>query len=205
MKTPLYLLEDLSFGGGHENQVIKFGEIMAERLGVENVNVNYNKMSLSFSYKNIFINFSNFSPLEIKTKMEENGIQPDLINTQIYNRDFTINMFAYDFLNNKYLDVSRSAQKDSNNRILRTFFDANDICQQNPMIILRALKLKIRHDLSLDPLLEKAMKDYANLIFDGRYSDLELIIARENIRKEGKNKADELFSEFGIENINSVQ
>jgi tRNA nucleotidyltransferase/poly(A) polymerase len=114
-------------------------------------------------------------------------------------------MFTYDFVNDKYLDVSRLAQEDSRNKTLRTFFDPNDICKKNPMIILRALKLKIRHDLSLDPLLEKAMKDYANLIFDGRYSDIELIIARENVRKEGKNKADELFCEFGVENINSVQ
>ena len=58
--------------------------------------------------------------------------------------------------------------------------------------------------MAIEESLQKAMLRYASLIFDGRYSDRDLIVARENVKEEGKKEATELFKKFGIESIEKV-
>ena len=53
-------------------------------------------------------------------------------------------------------------------------------------------------------LLERAMKANATLLFNGKYDDERLILARENVKKEGKKEAKKLFKEFGLEKLEEL-
>jgi len=204
LKTPSYLIENIDFTGNNTDQIIKLGGLVADRLGICDVNIKTN--NLSFVYGDIIVSFNGqFVPEEIKGGMKDLGIEPNPININAYNKDFTINMMLYNVINDKIIDVSGKAQESIDKKEIRTFFDPQYICQQNPMIILRALKLKIRHNMQIDSVLEDVMKKNAGLLFDGRYSDIELIIARENVKKEGIKEAEKLFKEFGLDRIEKVR
>jgi hypothetical protein len=193
----------MEFRGGWADQCIKIGGIVAERLGVQNIDMDHNR--LSFVYKGISVSFSDDSiPLEISAGLKERGIDVSK-NADLYNRDFTINMLSYNVLTDKISDPIGKASDDVKNKVLKTFFDPDYVCQQNPIVILRALKLKIRHNMEIDPLLQKAMIDNLGLIFDGRYSERDLIIARENVRKEGRIEAEELFKTFGLTDLETIK
>ncbi|MFA7219366.1 MAG: hypothetical protein WC119_02560, partial [Synergistaceae bacterium] len=79
-----------------------------------------------------------------------------------------------------------------------TLFDARDLVSKNPIVILRALMLKQRYGMELDEDLERAMIINSPKLFKGKYSDFELLFARESIRSEGSKEADKLFNEFGL-------
>jgi hypothetical protein len=203
MKVSPYTIDNMEFRGGWADQCIKIGGIVAERLGVQNIDMDHNR--LSFVYKGISVSFSDDSiPLEISAGLKERGIDVSK-NADLYNRDFTINMLSYNVLTDKISDPIGKASDDVKNKVLKTFFDPDYVCQQNPIVILRALKLKIRHNMEIDPLLQKAMIDNLGLIFDGRYSERDLIIARENVRKEGRIEAEELFKTFGLTDLETIK
>jgi len=204
MKSPAYLIDSLEFRGGWADQCLKIGGLVAEKLGAQGVDLSHN--NLSFVYNNVSVNFSGDSiPAEIKGGLQDQGIDVSSAHVDLFNRDFTINMLAYDMATGKITDPTQKASEDIDRKVIRTFFDPDYVCSQNPIIILRALKLKIRHGMEIDPLLQKAMMDNSGLIFDGRYSDRDLIIARENVKKEGKKKAEELFKTFGLEELEKVR
>ena len=203
MKTTPYLIDSLEFRGSETDQCLKIGSLIAEKMGIDNVKMGHS--SISFVYKNVSISFSGDTlPIEIKTELKHQGVDIESANVDLYNRDFTVNMLSYNLMDSKITDPTGKASEDVKNKIIRTSFDPYYVCQQNPIIILRALKLKIRHNMEIDPILQKAMMDNASLIFDGRYSDVELIIARENVKKEGNKEASELFKVFKLENIEKV-
>jgi len=203
--TNLSSIEDLDFSSSWPNQAVKVGGILAEKLGVQNVEIFHRTMTLSFSYKGIKLDFKgNFSPIEVRGGLRDQGIPTTPLNMDVYNRDFTINMMIYDVLTGKIHDVTGLSKKDLDSSLIRTFFDPDYVCKQNPIIILRALKFHIRYDFEIDPVLEIAMKKNANLLFSGRYTRDRLAIARDNVKKEGKKKARELFQKFGLEKLEEM-
>lgn len=203
MKSSLYLIDSLEFRGGWADQCLKIGGLTAEKLGAKNVSVSHN--NLSFVYNNVSVSFSGDSiPIEVKSGLQEQGVDINSPYVDLFNRDFTVNMLVYDLTNNKIIDPTGKATEDIQSKTIRTFFNPEYVCEQNPIIILRALKLKIRHGMEIDPLLQKAMMQNISLLFDGRYSERDLIIARENVRKEGKKEAQELFAEFGLESLDKI-
>lgn len=195
-------IKGLGFSGAWRNQSLKVGGLLAERLGVIDVEIFHRTGTLSFVYKGVKVDFKgNYSPVEIRKEMREQGIPTSALNMDIYNRDFTINMLIYDILSKKIYDPCKCSLKDIKGKLIRTFFDADNIVQQNPIIILRALKYKIRYGFDIDPELYAAMRRYKGLLFDGRYTDERLKIARENIKREGSKEAESLFVEFGLEKL----
>jgi len=199
------VVEDLDFSASWPSQAVKVGGILAERLGVKDVELFHRTMTLSFCYKGIKLDFKgNFSPLEVRGGLREMGIPTTPLNMDVYNRDFTINMMVYDILSNKIYDVSGVSKEDLDGEIIKTFFAPDYVCKQNPIIILRALKFKIRYGFEIDPLLEMAMKKNSDLLFSGRYTDDRLRIARDNVIKEGRKQANQLFKEFGLEKIKEI-
>jgi len=176
-------VKDLDFSGAWRNQSQKVGGLLAERLGITDVKIFHRTGTLSFVYKDVKVDFKgNFSPVEVRKEMREQGIPTTPLNMDIYNRDFTINMLIYNVLTKKIHDVCKCSMEDIKGKLIQTFFSANNIVQQNPIIILRALKYKIRHGFDIDPELHIAMKRHRGLLFDGRYSDERLKIARENFK-----------------------
>jgi len=198
---PIYTVEDLDFSGAWPNQSIKVGGLLAERLGVKNAQIYHRTMTLSFVYKGIKVDFKgNFSPIEIRKQMRDNDIATTPLNMDIYNRDFTVNMLVYDINKDEVFDISGESIKNLNSKIIRTYFDPDYICRQNPLIIMRALKFKMR-GYKIDPDLERAMIMNSPLLFDGRYSDSRILMARGVIEEGGSDLADELFNEYGLDKI----
>jgi len=201
----LSVVEDLDFSCAWPNQAVKIGGLLAEELGVQKVEIFHRTMTLSFYYKGIKLDFKgNFSPMEVRAGLREQGIPTTPLNMDVYNRDFTINMMIYDVSTGKVHDITGLSKKDLDKKVIRPFFDPDYVCKRNPIIILRAIKFKIRYGFEIDPILEIAMKKNAHLLFSGKYTDSRLKIARENVRKEGKKRAKELFKEFGLEKLERI-
>ena len=198
-------IEDLDFSSAWPNQGIKVGGLLAEKLGVKDVKLYHRTMTLNFDYQGVKIDFKgNFSPMEVRKKLRERGIKVTPLNLDVYNRDFTINMLLYNINKDTIHDISGYAQKDLDNGVIRTFFNSDYTCKQNPIIILRAIKFKIRYGFDIHPDLEKAMKDNVDLLFSGNLSNERLILARENVKKEGKKEAEKLFKQFGLEKLGEL-
>ncbi len=205
-KTPYYLVENLDFAGGWASQNIKLGSLVAEKLGISKVNISNKTTSLSFVYKDIRISFNgDYAPTEVKVALKNLKVPETALSLDVCNRDFTINMLAYDINTDKIVDVSGLALKDVKNKIIKTFLDPNYVCQQNPIIILRAIKLKIRYGYDIDRELQGAMMKNADLLFDGRYLETDLIMARENVKREGKKEAEELFKIFRLDLLEKIK
>jgi len=204
MGNPLGSVKDLDFSGAWANQSIKVGGLVAEELGVSNAKLYHRTMTLSFTYKGIKVDFKgNFSPVEIRAKMREERIPVTSLNSDIYNRDFTINMLVYDIFNKKIYDVSKEGFVDIKNGIIKTYFDPAYIIKQNPLIILRALKFKIRYGFEIDPDLVNAIRDNVDLLL-GKYPDERLIVGRESVKQEGHEKALALFDMFGLSKLEEL-
>jgi tRNA nucleotidyltransferase/poly(A) polymerase len=88
--------------------------------------------------------------------------------------------------------------------VIKTFLDPEFVCSENPLVIMRALMFSLRYGFKIDPALQKAMITNSPKLFDGRYSDERLEIARKNVEREDKRGSKKLFKEYGIEKIREV-
>jgi tRNA nucleotidyltransferase/poly(A) polymerase len=122
----------------------------------------------------------------------------------IYNKDFTINMLAYNILTDEIEDKV-GVIDDFKNKIIRTKLDAESVLKENPMIIFRAMILKLKYGFKISEDLQVAMIENAPLIFDGRYEEGKIAFARESVKAEGKDEAEKLFNEFGLTKLNSLE
>ena len=198
-------VEDLDFSAAWANQSVKVGGLVAERLGVKDVNIFKSTMTLSFVYKDIKVDFKgDFAPIEVRGALREKGIPTTPLNMDVYNRDFTMNMLVYNIFEDKIHDICKESIDDLEKEVIRTFFDPDYICKLNPMIILRALKFKIRYGFEICPRLQEAMINNASLLLNS-ISRSRLISARENVLKEGKKEARELFKQFGLEKLEKIE
>jgi len=139
-------IKDLDFIGGWTNQSLKVGGLLAERLGVKEVEILHKTMTMRLEYDCIKIDFKGiYSPVEIREKLREKGIKATPFNMDVYNRDFTINMLVYNILDDKIIDICGESKSDLDQGIIRTFFDPDFVCQENPLVMLRAVKLMVLH------------------------------------------------------------
>jgi len=180
---------------------IKIGGLLAKKLGVQ-TKMAKNSINLYFTYKGIFVYFQgeiDVSELECapKTKLSKS------LSGDLCNRDFTINMLAYNIARNKVEDHF-GVYKDIKGKIIKTYSDPTSVIKKNPLIILRALKMKLEYGFEIDEMLQRAMIENAYLMFDGRYPESKIIFARESIKDEGESEADTLFEEFAISKIKSI-
>jgi hypothetical protein len=184
---------------------VKIGNLIAKELGV-NPKVNKKQAVLSFIYKGIKIDFQGNIDIEELDKLgnEKQMGFSNAMTKDLCNRDFTINMFAYNVCNDKVEDPFGSKQ-DLESKIIKTYFEPSIILKHNPTIILRALKLKLKYGFEIDVELQKEMIKNAPFLFDGRYPESKLIYLRESIKAENKDEAIRLFEEFGLERINNLK
>lgn len=180
----------------------KFGQMLAHKLGVTNGKI-VKPLTYVFTYHGLLVTFRGEVSLgeipELAQSYCDEHLEDGLIR-DLCNRDFTINMLAYNLLDNK-LENPLKIQEDFSSKTLRTPIDPDIILQHNPIVILRALKLKLQYGLTIDRFLIKAMIENAHLLFDGRYSDQFLEFARQSIYEEGKEKAEKLFRDFGLNQL----
>lgn len=184
---------------------MKAGKLLAKKLGVKDVRVSKPSMTLTFSYKGIRVDFEGEVDIgELKGYLpEQQANLSNQITNYLCNRDFTINMAAYNISSGKIEDPL-GIIKDIKSKVIRSYLDPQAIIRENPIIIMRALKLKLKYGFEIEEDLERAIIENAYLLFDGRYSEGRLIFARESVKEEDREGADALFEEFGLSKIKEI-
>ena len=200
-------VEQLDFTSTSADKSLKAGQILAKKLHVEHVLSNKPSV-FSFVYKGIRVDFSGKNDLgeNMMEAIRSKGVQcasPLVID--LANRDFTVNMFAYDICENKVIDPLKVAKYAMDKNIIETFIDSNFVVKENPIIILRALKMKLRYNMELSEDLQKAILLNPEVLFRGKSTRSQIIFARESVKAEGSKDAEKLFEEFRISKIKDVR
>lgn len=123
----------------------------------------------SLGFSNVIVDFSNnWTVPEIEEELKKRGIEnPTELQKEMFSRDFTINTFLQPLdLNKEPIDITGMAYEDLKNKIIRTPIDADLIIGHDPRRILRALKLAVKYNFTLDPELEKAIFKHKEKIKD---------------------------------------
>jgi len=181
----------LSFICNSFDKNIKIGEILAEKLGSADKKLYKNSLTLYFTYKGIGISFQG----KIDTLPEVKSNNP--IIKDIYNRDFTVNMLVYNVCEDRVEDLV-GVSKDLKDKIIRTKLDPDLVLKENPLLIFNALMLKLRYGFDISEGLQISIIENVPFIFDGRYSQEKISLAKEMVREEGNKEAEELFKEFNL-------
>jgi len=200
MKEPMASLGSLSFTGTSKHHVRKLASVLAKEFGIEEVY--YGDMVTAFDYKGLFLEFnSRFQPEFIQDMMIERDIKINSFSVDVFNRDFTMNMLAYNIVDKTLYDISKRGIEDIEKRMISTYFDPSRVLEENPILILRALYLKLKYDFDISENLKYAMYICGEKLFDGNISTDILIAHREQILQEGREEAIELFTNYGLEEI----
>lgn len=200
MKESWDKVHDLDFSSAWPDQCLKFGGMLADVLGVQDAQLYHRTMTLSWEWMGIKCDFrGNFKPLDIRALLRKHNIKTTPLNMDVYGRDFTINMLIYDINKQKIYDVCKQGVEDIKRKQIRTYFSPEDeIIEQNPIIILRALKYQIRYDFIPEHELGMSMKHNKELLFDGRYSKERIGIGFLELLNENIAKAIKLLQEYGL-------
>jgi len=114
----------------------------------------------SLSFKNIQVDFSNnFIIPNIEEELKKEGLDdPSSLEKEMFSRDFTINAFLQPLdLSKKPIDITGKSYNDLKNGVIRTPVRSELTIGHDPRRILRALKMAIKYDFSIDPELERAI------------------------------------------------
>jgi tRNA nucleotidyltransferase (CCA-adding enzyme) len=117
----------------------------------------------SIDFKNIRLDFSNnFQLPGIEEALKKIGIKnPSNMQTELYSRDFTINTLLQPMdLSKDPVDKTGFALDDIKNKVLRTPVDPELTIGYDARRILRAVKLSLQFDLTIEPNLTDAMVKY---------------------------------------------
>jgi len=195
------LVTELEFVLESIDNGIKIAYLMADKLNVPQEYIINGNFSISFPYKGILISFSKSPSLDkIEDAMSKKGLDVgNPIARTICNKDFTINMLAYNIIDGKVSDYI-GAEVDIKNKKVRTLFNSDFIIQENPMVILRAISLKM-DGFEIDEELERSIIENAYLLEKSKYSPERLSFAREYLKSKGKSKLEDLVIEYGLPDI----
>lgn len=153
----------------------------------------------SLNFKNITIDFSNnFNLPGIEEELKSMGIEnPNDLEKELYSRDFTINTLLQPIdLNIKPFDITGKAFSDIENKILRTPVDPELTIGHDSRRILRALRLVIKFDLTIEENLKEAILKYR-----GGVSELPINHIKKQINqmlRMNSEKTIDLLSEFKL-------
>jgi predicted nucleotidyltransferase len=198
-KSPI--IEELNFTTQSISKNLSIGQLLADELGVKA------KISdvLTFYYKEIKVEFTIRNCKEHMKEIKSFNLNNDQLLIEVLKYDFTINMLAYNVVLDEIKDPCNVAIDDLNNKVIKTFFDSKKIIKNNPIIVIRALKLKLKYDFSIDENLEKNILIYGEKLLNSKYDNDALLFARESVRIEGRNEADILFDDYGIGFIKKIK
>lgn len=188
---------ELSFVCESVDNGLKIGSLLSDVLNISTEHITMSDIGMSFSYRGVKLIFSRCSYIpEIGEKMQEKGhnVQSPLLR-EICNKDFTINMLVYDIREMKVLDPI-GIKEDIKNKVVKTLFSPDFIIESNPIIIFRALGLKLS-GYEIEENLERAMIENSSLLSSGKLSTERLRFSKEYLRSIGDNVED-LLEEYGL-------
>lgn len=112
-------------------------------------------------------------------------------------RDFTVNALFYDPVNDKLCDFTGKGVEDIKNGIVRAIGEPKVRFEEDPVRMLRALKLVGQYGFTMDPETEKALKESIELITLA--SDSRMTLEMEKILKNPYGeKILEVFHQYGF-------
>ena len=196
-------VSELTFNCCSAQDGVKFGELLANALGVSKAKYYKDTKMFTFKYNGVKVDFHcGYAPSEIIGLMEENGLNTDNeLLVDVCNRDFTINMGVYNLLT-RTVDFPIKSFVPKIGEI-NTLFDPEKLIKINPLIILRAILLRSRYGWSINPKLEKAMIKNSIYLFD-KCDAPKISRIRNCIKGWGEGKAKELFEEYGLTKIEEI-
>ena len=199
-------VDELDINAVNPSQALKLGGLVSDVLGVTNAKYYSKVKALRFIYHGIKVSFGGrYSPDEIEFQLKTAKIPVTYFNTDIYNRDFTINTFIYDVCKQKVLDPTTRALKDVKSKKLETVLDPVFVCENNPLVVLRAIRCALKYGFKIDGGLQVAMVQNAPRLLRGDCDNDSVVCLRDEIKKEDRTKAQELFEEYGISKIDDLK
>lgn len=136
-------------------------------------------------------------------KMPENLIVSDndygTSQEDAFRRDFTVNALFYDPVKRKLIDYTGMGVKDIETRVVRAIGEAKLRFEEDPVRILRALKLVAQFDFSLDDVTENALFDCLPLIRHASSGRLSLELEK-ILRSGSSDRHFEVFFDYGLLN-----
>jgi len=191
-------VSELNFTGMSIDATLKIGNMLSDRLNVPRDFVINGKAGLVFPYKGVRVLFSKspYLPEMGQKMMHYEYDRKDPVLRDICNKDFTINMMAYSVREMKVVDPI-GVKSDVENKIVKTLFDPLFVVETNPMVIMRAIALKLE-GYTLDEDLERSMIECSTLLSSGRFSPQRLKFTREYLKSKGTSDLDSLLDEYGL-------
>jgi len=145
--------------------------------------------------------------VEVKGKLRPNNNCYGTSYEDAWRRDFTVNAIFYDPIAEKFLDFTGMGRNDLEQKIIRTIGEPTFKFTEDPVRILRALKLIGIYDFSPEIQTEKALLELMPLIKNTSISRLsfefEKILKNQNIGKILKTFLDYGFLEYFLPNLNN--
>lgn len=198
-------IRDLDFSSAWPDQCLKLGELLAEKLGAENVKLYHRTLTLSWEWMGVKCDFRGkihgYGHEHTRRLLRENGIKTTPLNLDIYSRDLTINMLVYNISDGKVYDVTKESVEDIEMEVVRTIFTPAEVVQLSPLTILRAIKYALRYDFDIELHLSEAMKEHVGLLFNGKYCDERLRAGLDDILKESKVDGKQMIEYYGLEKL----
>ena len=195
---------DLNFSYSDPQDCIKFGSILADRIGSKKVAMSKEKSTFLFVHKGLVCNFrGNWTHSGTRELMSSVGIKITPLSMDVYSRDFTINMFVYRISNGKVYDITGQGKRDFQYEEIRTYFNPDELIKRNPIVILRAIKYACKYGFSVANDLKKAIANNINRLL-GSYSNERIKSAVEEIMREGEQRARSIIVGCGIDGLLSI-
>ncbi len=141
----------------------EFAKNLAEKLGVENINIFKNFGTAHFNYQGIDFEFVG-ARKESYTSNSRNPIVTDgTFIDDINRRDFTINTLAVSLNKSNFGDLidTFGGVEDIKNKIIKTPLNPNETFNDDPLRILRAFRFASQLNFDVDPKILDAAKNLA--------------------------------------------
>lgn len=136
-------------------------------------------------------------------KMPENLIVSDndygTSREDAFRRDFTVNALFYDPVKKELTDFTGMGVKDIENKVVRAIGNAKLRFEEDPVRMLRALKLVAQFDFSLDDDTENALFDCLSLLRHASPGRLSLELEK-ILRSSSSDRHFEVFFDYGLLN-----
>ncbi len=96
---------------------------------------------------------------EVKTWMQQEGIENVPLMSNIYGRDFTINSLIYSLNSEGMYDPTGQAVHDFEKKIIRSLLPAGMLVKYNPLSILRAIRFALQYGFHIHEDMRMAIKE----------------------------------------------
>jgi hypothetical protein len=153
-KESLNEIENIDCSANSFDLNLKIANILSEKLHVECFDTNHESY---FIYKGIKVSFITSSVKEIENKLESKKIKATPLNIYMFNKDFTVNMIAYNIKNKKFKVPFDFIIDDIKEKQLRTFWNVNEIINKNYEIALRSIIMESEYDFKISEKLKEAI------------------------------------------------